>query len=60
MRGDRRGPLIKAQSQYNVVVLGETRSGKTTLVSQWMFNTVKSIYKPTIEDCYRTLTRLPG
>lgn len=51
---------IKDQSQYNVVVLGDIKAGKTTLVSQCIFNKWKTNYKPTIEDCYRTLARLPG
>jgi len=51
---------IKDNSQYNIVVLGDIRAGKTTLVSQYIFNTVRTSYKPTIEDCYRTLARLPG
>ena len=59
MRGDTMKG-IKDQSQYNIVVLGDMRAGKTTLVTQCIFNKWKANYKPTIEDCYRTLARLPG
>ncbi|KAF6026291.1 hypothetical protein EB796_015396 [Bugula neritina] len=50
---------IRQQSQYNIVVLGDAKVGKTVFVSQCIFNILKTSYKPTIEDCYSTLTRLP-
>lgn len=46
-------------SQYNIVVLGAERVGKSTLVSQFVCGRPPRTYKATIEDCYRTLVRLP-
>ena len=51
---------ITGQTHYNLVMLGDVKSGKTALVSQYMFDSLKPAYKPTIEDCYRTLAKLPS
>ena len=58
LASDMRG--VQDQSPYNIVTLGDVKSGKTTLVMQCINGTMRNVYKPTIEDCYRTLARLPG
>lgn len=43
---------IKSQKLRKIVVLGSTKSGKTSLIKQFLDNTFDETYTPTVEESY--------
>ena len=47
------GFLSRGRSNYRLLVMGANRVGKTSIISQFLYDQFNSWYKPTVEEMYR-------
>ena len=45
--------LLAAKSNYRIMILGTKRSGKTSIIQQFLYDKFSTNYKETIDDMYR-------
>ena len=60
-RSSREGAnLTDAKSNYRILVLGASRSGKTSIVRQFLYDKFSAVYTETMDDMYRGEFEIQG